>query len=93
MSRTWQFRRQKNSPLWRRVVVFFVGALLLTIGIVMLVLPGPAIVFIPLGLAILATEFLWARKWIVTARQWLRGRFKKIGKKGELNRESRRGAN
>jgi tellurite resistance protein TerC len=78
MSRTWQFRRKKNSPLWRRVVVFFVGGLLLTIGIVMLVLPGPAIVFIPLGLAILATEFLWARKWIVTARQWLRGRFKKI---------------
>ena len=44
----------------------------------MLVLPGPAIVFIPLGLAILATEFLWARKWLLTARQWLRGRFQKI---------------
>ena len=73
--------------------MFFVGGLLLTIGIVMLVLPGPAIVFIPLGLAILATEFLWARKWLVTARQWLRGRFKKISKKGELNRESRRRAN
>ena len=28
----------------------------------MIVLPGPAIVVIPIGLAILATEFLWARK-------------------------------
>ncbi len=28
----------------------------------MLVLPGPAIVVIPLALAILATEFVWARR-------------------------------
>ena len=31
-----------------------------------------------LGLAILATEFRWARKWLATTRQWLRGRFHKI---------------
>ena len=29
----------------------------------MVVLPGPAIVVIPLGLSILATEFLWARRY------------------------------
>ena len=28
----------------------------------MIVLPGPAVVVIPAGLAILATEFLWARR-------------------------------
>jgi hypothetical protein len=28
----------------------------------MIVLPGPAVVVIPLGLAILATEFVWAGK-------------------------------
>jgi hypothetical protein len=28
----------------------------------MIVLPGPAVVVIPLGLAILATEFIWAKK-------------------------------
>jgi hypothetical protein len=33
----------------------------LAIGIAMIVLPGPAIVVIPLGLGILATEFVWAR--------------------------------
>jgi tellurite resistance protein TerC len=31
------------------------------IGLAMVVLPGPAIVVIPAGLAILATEFAWAR--------------------------------
>ena len=30
-------------------------------GIVLLVLPGPAIVVIPMGLAILSLEFAWAR--------------------------------
>jgi tellurite resistance protein TerC len=28
----------------------------------MIVLPGPAIVVIPIGLAILATEYVWARR-------------------------------
>ena len=31
------------------------------IGVAMLVLPGPGILVIAAGLAILATEFLWAR--------------------------------
>ena len=45
----------------RRVVVLLVGATLLLTGLAMIVLPGPAILFIPAGLAILASEFLWAR--------------------------------
>lgn len=46
----------------RRTVVAVVGFTLLLIGIAMLVLPGPAIVVIPLALAVLATEFVWARR-------------------------------
>lgn len=78
MFKAWQFRQKKSSPVWRRVIVLFAGGAILIIGLVMLVLPGPAIIFIPLGLAILATEFRWARQFLSTARQWLRGRFKKI---------------
>jgi uncharacterized protein (TIGR02611 family) len=78
MLNAWQFRRKKGSPVWRRVIVFLAGGAILTIGLIMLVLPGPAIIFIPLGLAILASEFRWARKWLATGRQWLRGRFQKI---------------
>ena len=73
-----ELRRKRNSPIWRRVIVFFIGGAFLIIGVAMLVLPGPALLLIPLGLAILATEFPWARKWLVAARQWLRGRFHKI---------------
>lgn len=45
----------------RRVVVGVVGATVLGLGVAMLVLPGPALLVIPVGLAILATEFVWAR--------------------------------
>lgn len=60
--------------LWqkaRRVVVFVIGSTVLLLGIVMIVAPGPAVIVIPLGLAILATEFVWARKWLDYAKQHL----------------------
>ncbi len=48
----------------RRVVVAVVGGSVLLVGLTLLVLPGPAVVVIPVGLAILATEFVWARRWL-----------------------------
>ncbi len=53
----------------RRVVVFVIGSTVLLIGIAMIVLPGPAFVVIPLGLAILATEFVWAKRWLDDAKR------------------------
>lgn len=52
----------------RRVVVAVVGATVMLIGVVMLVTPGPAIVVIPVGLAILSIEFTWARHWLKRLR-------------------------
>ena len=52
----------------RRGAVAVIGFTVLLIGIAMVVLPGPAIVVIPLGLAILATEFVWARRLLEKAR-------------------------
>jgi tellurite resistance protein TerC len=46
----------------RRIVMVLLGASVLIAGVAMIVLPGPAIVIIPAGLAILGTEFLWARQ-------------------------------
>ncbi|MGE5192933.1 MAG: PGPGW domain-containing protein [Deltaproteobacteria bacterium] len=46
----------------RRIVVFVLGISVVMVGIVMIVTPGPACVVIPLGLGILATEFLWAER-------------------------------
>lgn len=45
----------------KRLIVTVVGFTVLLAGVAMLVLPGPAFIAIPLGLAILATEFIWAR--------------------------------
>jgi uncharacterized protein (TIGR02611 family) len=46
----------------RRLIVLVVGVTILAAGVAMIVLPGPAIVVIPLGLAVLGTEFIWARR-------------------------------
>lgn len=64
MSITTPRRRTFKDRLrfFRRVVVAIVGSTILLIGVVMIALPGPSILVIPFGLAILATEFLWARK-------------------------------
>lgn len=46
----------------KRVIISVVGFTVLFIGITMIALPGPAIIVIPLGLAILAGEFVWAKR-------------------------------
>lgn len=51
-----------------KTVVAVVGTAVLVLGVVMIVTPGPALVLIPAGLAILATEFEFARRWLQTAR-------------------------
>ena len=56
----------------RRIVVAVVGATVVGIGLAMLVLPGPGLVVIPTGLAILGLEFAWARRWLRDLRR--RGR-------------------
>ena len=58
-----------NINVVRRVIVSVVGVTVLLIGIALLVLPGPAFVVIPVGLAILATEYAWARRWLRKVRR------------------------
>ena len=48
----------------RRIAISVVGGTVLAIGVAMIVLPGPAFVVIPLGLAILGAEYAWARRWL-----------------------------
>jgi tellurite resistance protein TerC len=56
----------------KKLVVVVVGFTMLIAGIAMIVLPGPAFIFIPAGLAILATEFLWAKKLLQKVKEKLR---------------------
>jgi len=46
----------------KRMVVAVIGGTVTLIGVALIVLPGPAVIVIPVGLSILATEFLWARR-------------------------------
>jgi uncharacterized protein (TIGR02611 family) len=48
----------------RRIVVGILGTSVVIVGVAMIVLPGPALVVIPAGLAILGLEFVWARRWL-----------------------------
>jgi hypothetical protein len=57
----------ESRPRLRRFLIGAIGFSVVLIGLVMIVLPGPAIIIIPLGLTILASEFAWAR------RVWRRG--------------------
>lgn len=59
----------ENIKVVRRVIVSVIGATVLLIGVALLVLPGPAFIVIPIGLAILATEYAWARRWLKNVRR------------------------
>lgn len=52
----------------KRIVVMVVGGTVLAVGVALIALPGPAFIVIPLGLAILAVEFAWARRWLRSVR-------------------------
>jgi uncharacterized protein (TIGR02611 family) len=56
----------------KRIVVAIIGSTTVMLGVAMIVLPGPAFVLIPAGLAILATEFAWARNLLRRAKDRFR---------------------
>jgi len=58
----------------RRIAVTVVGSTVLAVGVALIVLPGPALVVIPLGLAILSIEFAWARLWLQRVRRKISSR-------------------
>ena len=61
-----------NHPVLRwgkKIFIAILGGLVLLIGILMIVLPGPALIVIPLGLGILSLEFERPRIWLVRLRR------------------------
>ena len=63
----------KTYKVARRIAVAVVGFTVLAVGVALIVLPGPAIVVIPIGLAILSVEFAWARMWLKKIRRSISG--------------------
>ncbi len=62
----------------RKVVAAVIGVSVLLVGLALTVLPGPAFVVIPAGLAILATEFVWARRLLRRIKRTGRRIWKKV---------------
>ena len=56
----------------RRIAIAVIGGTVLLVGGAMIILPGPALIVIPIGLAILATEFVWARRLLERVRARVR---------------------
>ncbi|HEX6231373.1 MAG TPA: PGPGW domain-containing protein [Actinomycetota bacterium] len=53
----------------KRIAVSIVGVALVLAGLVMLVLPGPGILLVIAGLAVLATEYVWAQRMLNYAKR------------------------
>jgi len=54
-------------------MIAVVGGIVTLIGIFMLIGPGPGLVVFPAGLAILSTEFEWARKLLHRLEEKVKG--------------------
>jgi uncharacterized protein (TIGR02611 family) len=64
-------RRLHGNPamsLATKVVVTLVGGLVMLAGVIMIFTPGQGVLAIILGLAILATEYAWAERWLRKAK-------------------------
>jgi hypothetical protein len=65
---------EKTIRRAKRIAIAVIGFTVLSLGLAMIILPGPAFVVIPLSLVILATEFVWAQKLLKRLRDKLKGR-------------------
>jgi uncharacterized protein (TIGR02611 family) len=72
----------------RRIAIAVLGSTVLVLGIVMIVAPGPALIVIPIGLAILGIEFAWARLWLKRLRRTISNNFSNSrAKRAEAHRD------
>ncbi len=65
----------------KKAGITMAGFLLILLGIFLLVLPGPGILLILAGLAVLGTEYHWARRLVAPVREWLERRKQAAGQK------------
>ena len=71
MVRRVEDHHQRLAPLIRRPVTIALGVILMLGGIIMLVLPGPGLLALALGLAVLALEFRPVRRLLEAVRDRL----------------------
>jgi tellurite resistance protein TerC len=66
-------RGDRQSARWlrflRKLCVAVIGGTIVALGVALIVLPGPAVLVIPAGVAVLATEFAWAERLLIRMRR------------------------
>jgi uncharacterized protein (TIGR02611 family) len=78
--------QNKNSSQTKRVGIAIIGGTVVLFGIVLIVFPGPAFIVIPAGLAILATEFAWAARWLDKAKEFFEKQKSKFKRRDAVER-------
>ncbi len=61
------FKAVFDSPVGKpakKAIITVVGVCITCLGVLLIILPGPASLLIPIGLAILALEYPIARRWL-----------------------------
>jgi putative transmembrane protein PGPGW len=56
----------------KKLVITISGGFLALIGIIFILVPGPAFLFLPIGLAILSLEYEVAKIWLKKCQIWMR---------------------
>jgi hypothetical protein len=71
-----RYRRSRNPDVprgtVRRVIALTIGTILVMAGLVMLVIPGPGLLVMIVGLGFFAEESLWLARWLDAMELWLR---------------------
>ena len=55
----------------KKALITVIGVLVTLLGVLFIILPGPAFLLIPVGLAILAIEYPIAKKWLRKCQRWM----------------------
>ena len=71
--------------LARKIVIAVVGGTTILIGLIMLALPGPGVLVLSLGLATLAVEFAFARRWLARLKRTARDTYDSFAGNGPRN--------
>lgn len=70
-ARTW-VRRKPGGPLIWKTAITVLGAAIVGLGLLLIPLPGPGWAVVFLGLAVWATEYVWAQRLLRRGRRLLR---------------------
>lgn len=84
--RAWLARRHVSIRVGYRALIAVVGGVVIVLGLILVPLPGPGWLVVFGGLAILSTEFAWARR----VARWLRARLASFWAWWKARRAARR---